>query len=133
MRYLLDTNAIIFALKDAQGRSALRIGEVAHQDVAICSVVEAELYHGAAKYGHPTRRKEALDAFLEPFQSLPFDSACVPEYARIRDHLENQGSRIGANDLLIAAIALTHSLTLVTNNMNEFQRVPGLRVEDWSE
>ena len=79
MGYLLDTNTIIFALKDAQGRSALRIGETAHDDVAICSVVEAELYHGATKYGRPTRRKAALDAFLAPFHSLPFDSACVPQ------------------------------------------------------
>ena len=79
MGYLLDTNTIIFALKDAQGRSALRIGETAHDDVAICLVVEAELYHGATKYGRPTRRKAALDAFLAPFHSLPFDSACVPQ------------------------------------------------------
>ena len=132
MRYLLDTNTIIFALKDAEGRSALRIGEVAHDEVVICSVVEAELYHGATKYGRPPRRKAALDAFLQPFQSLPFDSACVPEYARIREHLESQGSSIGANDLLIAAIALTHGLTVITNNTAEFKRVPGLRVEDWS-
>ena len=132
MRYLLDTNTIIFALKDALGKSALRIGEAAHDDVAICSVVEAELYHGATKYGRPTRRKAALDAFLAPFQSLPFDSACVPEYARICDHLEGQGSRIGGNDLLIATIALTHDLIVVTHNSGEFKRVPGLRVEDWS-
>lgn len=132
MRYLLDTNTIIFALKDAQGGSALRIGETAHDDVAICSVVEAELYHGATKYGRPTRRKSALDAFLRPFQSLSFDSACVPEYARIRNHLEKKGSCIGGNDLLIAAIALTHDLTVVTHNCDEFKRVPGLRVEDWS-
>src|SRR5260221_14425563 len=132
MRYLLDTNTIIFALKDAQGRSALRIGEAAHDEVAICSVVEAELYHGATKYGRPSRRKAALDAFLQPFQSLPFDSACVPQYARIHDHLERQGSRIGGNDLLIAAIALTHDLTVGTHNSDEFHRVPGLRVEDWS-
>lgn len=132
MRYLLDTNTIIFALKDALGRSALRIGEASHDEVAICSVVESELYHGASKYGRPTRRKAALDAFLQPFQSLPFDSACVPEYARIRDHLEREGNRIGGNDLLIAAIALTHGLTVVTHNSAEFNRVPGLIVEDWS-
>ena len=133
MRYLLDTNTIIFALKDAQGRSALRIGEAAHDDVTVCSIVEAELYHGATKYGRPTRRKAALDAFLAPFQSLPFDSACVPEYVRIRDHLERERNIIGGNDLLITAIALTHDLTVVTHNCDEFKRVPGLRVEDWSD
>jgi tRNA(fMet)-specific endonuclease VapC len=132
MGSLLDTNAIIFALKDARGRSALRIGQSPHSDVKICSVVEAELYHGATKYDHPTRRAAVLDAFLRPFSSPPFDSRCVPQYARIRDHLERQGRIIGANDLMIAAIALTHDLTLVTNNGGEFYRVPGLRVENWS-
>jgi tRNA(fMet)-specific endonuclease VapC len=132
MRSLLDTNMIIFALKDAEGRSAVRIGQVAHQAVVICAVVEAELYHGAIKYDRPSRRKTVLDAFLAPFQSLPFDSACVPEYARVRDELERRGQLNGGNDLMIAAIALTHDLTVVTHNGAEFLRVPGLRVEDWS-
>jgi tRNA(fMet)-specific endonuclease VapC len=73
-----------------------------------------------------------LDAFLRPFQKLPFDSTCVPQYARIRDHLERKGNLIGGNDLMIAAIALTHDLTVVTSNCQEFSRVPGLRVEDWT-
>ncbi|MEO5715962.1 MAG: type II toxin-antitoxin system VapC family toxin [Luteolibacter sp.] len=133
MRYLLDTNAIIFALKDAQGRTALRIGQTPHDDMLICAVVETELYHGATKYGLLTRRQAVLGAFLEPFHSLPFDSDCVPHYAAVRDDLERQGRIIGGNDLMIAAIALTHGLTVVTNNCQEFGRVPGLRVEDWSE
>lgn len=74
----------------------------------------------------------AFLAFLAPFQSLPFDSACVPEYARIRDHLERERSIIGGSDLIIAAIALTHDLTVATHNCDEFKRVLGLRVEDWS-
>ena len=101
-------------------------------DIAICSVVEGELYTGARKYGNPARRKAVLDEMLAPYASLAFDSVCVPEYARIRDLLERQGRRIGGNDLLIAAIALTHALTVVTHNCAEFNRIPGLRVEDWS-
>lgn len=132
MSYLLDTNAIIFALKDSEGCSALRIGQTPHDDMLICAVVEAELYHGATKYDRPTRRASVLDAFLKPFRKLPFDSACVPDYTRIRDYLERSGQIIGSNDLMIAAIALTHGLTVVTNNSREFQRVPGLKVEDWS-
>lgn len=132
MRYLLDTNAIIFALKDLKGRSALRIGQASHDDVMICSVVEAELYHGATKYERPTRREAVLDAFLMPFQTLPFDSKCVPDYARPRDFLERRGEIIGGNDLMIAAIALAHDLIVVTNNCEEFRRVPGLQVEDWT-
>ena len=70
--------------------------------------------------------------FWQPYRSLAFDSTCVPNYARIRDELERAGQVIGGNDLLIAAIALTHDLTLVTHNSGEFNRVSGLRVEDWS-
>jgi len=64
--------------------------------------------------------------------NLPFDLPAARRYARIRDHLERAGQVIGGNDLMIAAIALTHGLTLVTNNGAEFQRVPGLQVEDWT-
>ncbi len=132
MRYLIDTNLVIFALKDRTGLSAARLGQASPEDLAICSIVEAELFHGATKYGSPSRRREMLEGFLAPFRSLPFDSSCVPHYARIRDHLERAGAVIGGNDLLIAAIALAHDLTLLTHNSSEFARVPGLRIEDWS-
>jgi tRNA(fMet)-specific endonuclease VapC len=131
MRYLLDTNIIIYILKEPAGNLAMRLSQVPTSDVMICSIVEAELYHGATKYGVPPRRRAALDGFLSPFRSLPFDSTCVPHYARIRDELERQGQIIGANDLLIAAVALANGLTLFTHNSDEFQRVPGLSVEDW--
>ena len=112
MRYLLDPNAITFALKAERGKSALRIGQSSPRDVAVCSVVDAELYHGATKYGRSSRRESVLDAFLGPFQALPFDSACVPHYARVRDLLERPGKLIGGSDRMIAAIALTHGLTV---------------------
>jgi tRNA(fMet)-specific endonuclease VapC len=131
MRYLLDTNIIIFILKSPAGGLAMRLAQVPTSDVTICSVVEAELYYGADRYGVPQRRREALDGFLVPFRSLPFDSLCVPHYARIRDQLERGGQMIGGNDLMIAAIALASGVTLVTHNSDEFKRVPGLRVEDW--
>lgn len=133
MRYLLDSNIVIFVLKDPVCAAAKRLMEAEAADIAICSVVEGELYTGARKYGNVARRTATLDEMLAIYPSLPFDSNCVPQYARIRDHLEREGSRIGANDLLIAAIALTHGLTVVTNNTDEFNRVPGLCVEDWSK
>ena len=132
MRYLLDTNIVIFVLKDREGKAAARLAQESPTDVATCAVVEAELYHGATKYGASDRRRTALDGFLAPYRSLAFDSACVPNYARIRDEMERAGHVIGGNDLLIAAIALTHDLTLVTHNSGEYNRVSGLRVEDWS-
>jgi tRNA(fMet)-specific endonuclease VapC len=132
MRVLLDTNIVIFVLKDPVGKVAARLRQEAANEVVICSVVEAELYHGAKKYGAPERRRAALDGFLAPYRSLAFDSSCVPHYARIRDHLERASHVIGGNDLMIAAIALVHGLTVVTHNCGEFQRVPDLRAEDWT-
>ena len=131
MRYLLDTNIVIFILKQPLGGLAARLARVPPSDVAVCSVVEAELYYGATRYGVPQRRRAAPDGFLMPYRSLPFDSACVPHYANIRDQLERKGQVIGGNDLMIAAIALTHGLVVLTHNSGEFQRVPGLSAEDW--
>ncbi len=132
MSWLLDTNPIIQILKNRSGIVADRVQSKPANRVWICSVVEAELYHGAEKYGDPAKRCAILDGFLAPFARLPFDSDCVPEYARIRHHLELRGELIGGNDLMIAAIALANDLTLVTNNTGEFRRVPRLRTEDWS-
>jgi tRNA(fMet)-specific endonuclease VapC len=101
--------------------------------VAVCSVVEAGLWHGAEKYRIPGQRRDELRQLLAPHESLPFDSLCVPHYARVRHQLEREGQMIGGNDLMIASIALAHDLTLVTHKGDEFRRVPGLRVEDWME
>jgi len=132
MRYLLDTNIVIFILKEPAGEPARRLARTSVSETAICVIVEAELYFGATKYGVPERRKAALDGFLAPFRSLPFDSACVSHYAGIRDQLERKGQVIGAHDMLIAAIALANNLIVVTHNSGEFLRVPGLTVEDWT-
>ena len=123
---------MIFVLKDPVGGAAARLKQEPAKEVAICAVVEAELYHGSTKYGAPERRRAALEGFLAPYRSLAFDSSCVPHYARIRDQLERASHVIGGNDLMIAAIALAHGLTVVTHNCGEFERVPGLQVEDWS-
>jgi tRNA(fMet)-specific endonuclease VapC len=132
MRYLLDTNIVIFVLKEPTGHLAKRIAQMPNSDVAVCSIVEAELHYGATKYGVPHRRIAALDGFLAPFRSLAFDSMCVTYYARIRSDLERHGRVIGGNDMLIAAIALANDLTVVTHNSGEFGRVTGLKVEDWT-
>ena len=94
-------------------------------------MVKAELWHGAEKYGNRDRRLRALDLLFAPFGSLPFDDAAARRYAEIRHHLELQGQVLGPNDLKIAAIARTHGLTLVSADQ-EFRRVPGLSVENWT-
>jgi len=100
--------------------------------VLLASIVEAELYHGAEKYTLSDQRRELLTDFLALYHRIPFDSRCVAHYAKISHHLEIRGEIIGGNDLLIAATALTHGLTLITHNGGEFARVPGLQWEDWA-
>ena len=101
------------------------------QDIRLCSVVKSELYLGALRSANPAKNRAKVDAFLAPYVSLPFDDAAADVHARIRHHLETLGMPIGPYDLQIAAIALVHSITLVTHNTAEFSRVPGLLLEDW--
>jgi tRNA(fMet)-specific endonuclease VapC len=131
MRYLLDTNVWIHYLKhpDSPVQSQLRRTPV--KEIAVCSIVWAELLHGARKYEKRDDRIARVIQTLRPFVSLPFDDVAARHYAEIRDALELRGEVIGPNDLLIAAIALAHQLIVVSNN-DEFRRVPSLVVEDWS-
>ena len=129
MRYLLDTNVWIHYLKSAAPVED-RLRQTPARDIAVCSVVWAELLHGARKYGRREERVAKVERTLSPFRSLPFDDAAARRYADIRDALETRGAIIGPNDLLIAAIALANDLTLVTSN-HEFSRIEGLRTEDW--
>jgi tRNA(fMet)-specific endonuclease VapC len=100
-------------------------------EVAMSAIVKAELTYGARKSSHVAANLRLVDAFLEPFALLPFDGRAADVYGSIRADLEREGRPIGPNDLLIAATALAHSLTLVTHNVSEFNRVPGLSVVDW--
>ena len=97
------------------------------------SVVEAELLLGAEKSDHPESNRLLTEQFLLPFEIVPFDSAAAREYATIRAHLESKGRVIGPNDMLIAATARSRNATLVTRNIREFKRVPGLKLEGWAE
>lgn len=131
MRYLLDTNIWIFYLKNSSSLVGTRLRNTSASDIAVCSVVRAELLHGARKYEKQTERVARVELTLSPFISLPFDDAAARHYATIRDDLELRGVTIGPNDLMIAAIAVAHELTLVSNN-REFNRVDGMPVEDWT-
>ena len=100
-------------------------------DIVLCSIVVYELRHGAESSSDPAREHAKLDVFLAPFSSLPFGDACAGKCAEIRRALERKGETIGPHDLLIAAVALRHDLTLVTHNTREFGRLSTLRLEDW--
>jgi tRNA(fMet)-specific endonuclease VapC len=129
---LFDTNCWITLLKARCPVLQRRWASVAAGDLLTCSVVKAELWHGALKYHDPAGRRRIVDEWLAPYRSLPFDDAAAERYADLRHTLEVRGEIIGPKDLKIAAICLAHDLTLVSANVTEFQRVPNLRVEDWS-
>lgn len=132
MRYLLNTNAWIVYLKGRQTSVRSRLEETPRDQIATCSVVWAELLHGARKYENSANRRARVEKLLGQLENFDFDLAAARRYADTRDALEKAGMLIGLNDLLIASIALANDLIVVTNNTAEFSRIPGLRVEDWS-
>lgn len=133
MRYLLDSNIWIEVLKAKRVRLVDRFTRTRIDEMATCSPVRAELMHGAEKYVDVEVRKEVVARALGKVVSLPFDDRCADRYGIIRHDLERRRCIIGPYDLQIAAIALVHDLTVVTGNVEEFSRVHGLRVEDWSQ
>jgi len=132
MPVLFDSNIWIKLLKGKDPALLTNWQIMSSRDLVVCSIVQAELWHGALKYEKPGTRREIIDRWLAPYESLPFDARAADYYATLRHDLELRGEIIGPNDLKIAAICLAHHLTLVTGNVSEFSRVPGLRVEDWS-
>ena len=131
MTWLLDTNACIELLNEQDSPIARKLARVAPQEIVICSVVKAELYHGAQKSSKREANLNLLAKFFQQFASLPFDDSASEQYGQLRAVLEKQGMLIGPNDLLIASVALANGLTLVTHNVEEFKRLPALRMEDW--
>ena len=131
LRFLLDSDICIFAMKRRTPALLRRLDQRATTS-AISIVAYGELAFGEIM---SVRREEAaahLAALLETLQVLPLPLEAARRYAEIRAHLQRIGQPIGSNDLWIAAHALADDLTLVTNNEREFQRVPGLRVENWA-
>lgn len=131
MKYLLDTNTCIRFLNGTSERVRQRMAAIEPRDIALCSIVKAELLYGALKSARPDRNVGRLRPFFNRFVSLPFDDASAEEYGQISVALEMAGTPIGPNDLCIAAIARTNDLALVTHNTDEFSRVDELRLEDW--
>lgn len=131
MRYLLDTNVCVRYLNAESVAIRRRLQAVDLEEIAVCSVVKAELFYGAMRSNNPDRSWAIQRRFLEVFVSLPFDDIAALIAGRIRAQLATLGTPIGINDLLIASIALANDLTLVTHNTGEFSRVEGLRIENW--
>ena len=129
---LLDTNICIYIIKRKPDGVLRHFQRYRPGDIGISSITLAELQYGVAKSQAKERNAEALSEFLIPFEIFPFGESVTHAYGVIRTHLEKQGKPIGAMDLLIAAHALTLDAVLVTNNVKEFERVPGLKIENWA-
>ena len=132
MHFCLDTNTCIDAMKGAWPGMAGHFSRQAPEDIGVPAMVLAELLLGVRKSRNPTRTAALVERFMAPFEIIPFDRAAAGHYAAIRCHLESIGQRIGPNDLVIAATARARNLTLITHNLSEFSRVPGLSTEDWT-
>ena len=130
MSWLLDTNVCIAWLKrDASVRE--RVVARPKSDVAICSVVKAELWYGARKSQRVAENLELLSRFTSELESWPFDDQAAEIYGQVRAQAEVIRQPIGPHDLLIASIALSRDATLATRNDRELRRIAGLRVERW--
>ena len=131
MKYMLDTNIIIYAKNRRPETVFDRLRSMSPDDLCISSITMAELEYGIANSSRPEQNRLALSLFLSGIGTVPFDDNAAREYGRIRKQLSDGGCLIGANDLLIAAHARSLDLTLVTNNTGEFDRIIGLDVENW--
>lgn len=128
--HLLDTNILIAALKGHPTvRQRLETTPLAH--LCLSSIVLGELAFGAEKSAYAERNRARLTELAQRLPLVGIDADTAQHYARTRAHLERQGLPIGANDLWIAAQALALDATLVTDNQREFQRVPGLKLDNW--
>ena len=129
-RYLLDTNIVADLVRNPQGRVAERIREVGEGAVCTSIIVAAELRYGATKKGSP-RLLAQVEAILATLEVLPLEAPADATYGRLRARLEREGQPIGANDLLIAAHAVTLGHVLVTANEREFARIKDLSCQNW--
>ena len=131
MTYLLDTDICIGVLRQKPGMVE-KLSRLAPADVAVSMVTVYELFCGVEKAGDPARERAKVERFISAIVELPLERVAAQTAAQVRAELERQGTGIGPYDLLIAGQALASNLTLVTGNLAEFRRVPGLKIESWT-
>ena len=130
LRYLLDTNIVIYVLKRRPIEVLSLFNENASR-MAISAITLSELFHGAEKSTRVSNNLVAIEDFCSRLEVLPYGAKAAQHYGAIRAGLEKAGQPIGVNDLHIAAHARSEGLVVVTNNVGEFARVPALQVENW--
>ena len=130
LKYMLDTNIVIYVIKrrplEVMGTFNLHAGQM-----CISAITLSELYHGAEKSARPDHNLRQVEDFVSRLEVLEYGSKASAHYGQIRAVLETKGTPIGVNDLHIAGHARSEGLALVTNNVREFERVDGLRIENW--
>lgn len=129
--WLLDTNICSYVLRQRPPSVLQRFNAVGADQLAISSVVLAELLYGCARHPQGERIRGEVDDFVSRLAVLPWDAAAAVAYGDLRAHLERQGTPVGAMDLMIAAHALSLDATLVSNITRHFARIPSLKLEDW--
>ena len=130
LKYLLDTNIVIYVLK-RRPKEVLDIFNANAIRMAISSITLSELMYGAEKSLNTDKNLEAVEEFVSHLEVLPYDAKASQHYGQIKAALEKKGQIIGENDIHIAAHAISHGLILVSNNVREFKRVPNLALENW--
>lgn len=130
--YMLDTDTSSYIMKRSNPLVLRTLQQVPVKDVCISVITKSELLFGVELSPHRPQDQLALDAFLSYVEVLDFPGEAASHYAKIRAHLKTRGTLIGANDLFIAAHARSLGATLVTNNTEEFGRVPHLLIENWA-
>jgi len=131
IRFLLDTNICIYIIRQKPANVLEKFQTLSPSDVGVSSITVAELEYGAYKSQRQEQNRAALSQFLMMLEILPFDAKATQNYGKMRAELEKMGIVIGAMDLLITSQALDRGITLVTNNVREFSRIPGLTWENW--
>ena len=132
MKYMLDTNICIFAIRNSNDNVLKKFHEHLDDELYISSITLAELMYGVEKSRKPEQNRNALLQFLTLIDIKEFSEKAAIEYGKIRAFLENQGTPIGPLDTLIAAHSVSENMILVTHNTKEFLRVPDLTVENWT-
>ena len=133
MEYLLDTNICIYIIKKKPAEVFEKFKNLAIGDVGISSITLAELQYGIEKSSNSLKNREALEKFLTPIEIVDYGFEATVEYGIIRAELEKKGIPIGPLDTLIASHAKSLDVILVTNNVREFERIPGLKIENWTK
>ncbi len=130
-RYLLDTNICIYLIKKHPPEVLARFQQIQLKQLHIPTITLFELYYGIEKNNSQQRNLAALENFIAPLTIVDFTLDASKRAAKIRNHLQKQGTPIGAYDIQIAAIAISLNMTLLTNNTREFERVKDLKLENW--